>query len=90
MIKDLINEGGYQVARFVRNVRGHGVGLAMVAMVLAILSVQSHATAGAVETAITTAVGDAKTAGEAILAVAATVLAAFLIFKFCKRGASKA
>lgn len=57
---------------------------------LGLMSASSLATAGAVETAITTAVGDAKTAGEAILAVAATVVAAFLIFKLGKRAANRA
>jgi hypothetical protein len=83
MVKNLINQ-------FVLNLRTFGFRLALVALVVGAMSVQSQATAGAVETAITTAVGDAKTAGEAILAIAATVLGAFLIFKFCKRGASKA
>lgn len=48
------------------------------------------ATAGAVETAMTSAVSSAQTAGENILVVAAGVLAAFLLFKLGRRAANKA
>lgn len=43
-----------------------------------------------VQADITTAVGEAKTAGEAVLGVAATIIAGFLIFKLAKRAANRA
>jgi len=57
--------------------------------VLALATNSALATAGPVEAAATTMVGDAKTAGENILVVAIGVLAAFVIFKLVKRGVSK-
>jgi len=71
---------------FLRNVRQFGPSIA----IMGALTAQSFATAGAVETAVTAAVTDAKAAGEAVLAGAATVVGGFLLFKLAKRAANRA
>jgi len=63
--------------------------LCLLALLTIIGQAKSLAVASAMETAVTATVTDAKTAGEAVLAVVATVIGAFILFKLIKRAANK-
>lgn len=68
--------------------RGYSM-LAALLLALFVMGTNAFATAGPIETAVTTAITDAKTAGDAVLVVAISVLASFILFKLVKRAGNK-
>lgn len=56
----------------------------------AVLLGAAHAQTATIQSAVTDAIDDAKSAADAILIVAAGLIASFIVFKVAKRAANKA